>query len=171
MDRIARRVAARWAFKQAQGDNPPIIPRWVHTWAESLTTRVAYLGERDEYSLPDLRTDDEVFDAAQDSIEILLPKFLATLKAKFYERYHMNASKTKNRIYYYFTPDNPIDTIALALVVRNHKAYLELIYVPYAVAGDRLDYKKAVRESASVDEPDVAGLALMRMLRKVLARV
>jgi len=174
MDRLARKVAARWAFKQALGPNPPAIPAWVFEWGDRLTTKIAYLDTKQFDDTTDMRAwrpDNEIFQDAKESVNILLPKFLDLLRRSLHEQYHANASQTGNRIYYYFASNHSLETISLSVIVKRGVVLLALAFIPHGLTNDRPDYSKTIEEQERISDPELAGLALMRLARKVLARV
>ncbi len=165
------------------GPNPP-IPAWVAQWADgvqAVAVKTAYADEgylRDlpfqkthpSIPVPPIKTDKQLFDEARESIAILLPNFLALLKQKFKESFSMNASAAGTRIYYFFAPKHPLENIAITLGVHRGRTFLSVLYVPVDLHG-HVDHKKAVEIKEDVQDPELAGLALMRVARKVLARV
>lgn len=165
------------------GPNPP-IPAWVTVWAdrvqaEAIKTAYADNGYLHDLQLqkthpsipvPKIKTDQELFAEARESIAILLPNFLALLKSKFKDKFDMNASATGTRIYYFFSPKHPLENIAVALGVHNHRCFLSVLYAPVNLHG-AVDYTRAIEVKENVEDPELAGLALMRLGRKVLARV
>lgn len=158
---IAQRIASRFGFKTAMKGWNPFIPDWVVKWSERTSFKVAYYSERDQ----------GIFQTSKDSINTLLPKFLDALHKAYRDRFHMNASQSGTSIYYFFSPKNPIETFALHLMVRGGKAHLALGYMPHGVTSGHPDYSKVVEERVVIDDPEVAGLAFMRMARKLLSRV
>lgn len=157
MNRQARRVAARWATEQALGDWQPTIPQEA---LDFFLPRLAYLPDT-----PDLQKLDE----ARDSVAVFLPKLLEMLHKKQGERYYMNSSESHGRIFYFFSPQHPLDAFNLALSIRNGHAFLAFGYAPYTAQG-KLDFRGMVGQQAATD-PEMAGLALMRLVRAVLAKI
>jgi hypothetical protein len=171
MDPLARRVAARWGWSVATAGEQPAIPAWVVEWGDrtfAASLKTAYADTLP--GMPAVQTDQQLFQTARESISILLPHFLALLQAKFKERYTMNASASGTRIYYYFASKHPLETIALTMVVHQHRIFMSLMYAPIDLHG-HVDYKRAVEMKEFVEDPELAGLALTRLGRKVLARV
>ncbi len=168
MDRLARRVASRWAFEQACGPNPPVIPQWVGEWSDRVASRVAFYDNTVDVQV---RTEEDLLQEAKDSVNIMLPKFLGALSQKFHERYHANASQTKTRINYFFTARHALETFALAIIIKQATVMLALTYIPNGVSTMQPDWSKAIEEQVRVDDPELAGLSLMRLTRKVLSRV
>lgn len=182
MDPLARKVAARWALGVAMAGPTPPIPTWVAEWAarvhaDSIKTAFADNGylhqlqlDKTQPSMPVVKTDKQLFDEARESIEIMLPSFLKLLHGKFKEQFHMNSSALKTRIYYYFAPNHPLENVAVSLGVLNHRVFMSVLYAPVNLHGT-VDYKKAIEMKEDVQDPELAGLALMRLGRKVLGRV
>ncbi len=162
MDRLARTVAARWALEQALGDWQPEIPGWVVKWSSQLFGRVAFVPEHDE--------DLEVFRLARESVNLLLSKLLDTFRAKFKERFYMNVSQSGNRAYYFFSGHPALETIALNVMVRGGKTTLSMVHIPHDLHG-RADMTKSTHQTVVVEDPEMAGLALMRLARSLLAKV
>jgi len=147
------------------GYNPP-IPAWFMEWG----TKAAFVGEIPDEELGDIRSEDELFDLARDSIAILLPKLLDALRKKFHERYHMNASLGHKTLFYFFESPNALEAIGLTLSIRNRHVFLNMLYAPYDL-NDKIDYSKKVEVKTTVSDPDLAGLALMRLVRDLLSKV
>ena len=167
VNKSALRIAARWGFKVAmEGYNPP-IPSWVYEWG-GRSLRLAYREMRMP-AIKDPLEDVETFKTARDSLEALLPNLLSLLHRTLKDQFHMNASADKNRIYYYFASKDPLENLALTLGIKGHMAYLSMLYVPMGLNG-AADYKKAIEFRDLVDDPELAGLAMMRLARKVLGQ-
>jgi hypothetical protein len=156
-NRQARKVAARWAFKQALGDWQPVIPQEA---LEFFLTRQAYVPDT-----PDLQK----LDDARDSVAVFLPKVIEALHKKQGEHYYMNASESQGRVFYFFSPQQPLDAFSLTLSIRNGHAFLAFGYTPYTAQG-KLDFHGMVNAQAAT-EPELAGLSLMRLVRAVLAKI
>lgn len=171
VDPLARRVAARWGRKVAMaGENPP-IPAWVFEWGDALVkTAYADIVYKTVPEMPAVQTDEQIFDLARESIDILLPKFVALLHAKFREKFGMNVSATRQRIFYFFAPHNPLENIAVSLMVKQGKVILSVAYAPVDLHGN-VNHRGIIEMKELVQDPEMAGLALMRVGRKVLARV
>lgn len=219
MDKLARRVAARWAFKEAMGDWQPAIPIWVVPWADLQAQRVL-VGKRrlQPHELQFRVTDPDVtrpadppvftpgdplntnpnrvkyeqnwvynpklhempervvhpgqdlFDDAKLSLEIMLPKVLQTLGKKFRDRFYMNATQQRMKLYYYFSGHPALETIALTLAIQGGHPVLWVGYIPNKLVGGA-DFQRGIHESVVVRDPELAGLALMRLLRKLLDRI
>jgi len=182
MDPLTRRVAARWGWSVATAGEQPTIPAWVFEWGDrtfNAAIKTAYADDgyvhhleldKTVPSMPVVPTDQQLFQTARESIAILLPHFLGLLYGKFKERYTMNASASGTRIYYYFASKHPLESIALTMVVHQHRIFMSLMYAPIDLHG-LVDYKRAVEMKEFVEDPELAGLALTRLGRKVLARV
>jgi hypothetical protein len=209
MNKVARRVAARWALKQAMGDWQPVIPDWVVPWAESGMQRfLVAKGELDLdrtvqvdppkfdlgdplYTNPNRRKYEPVqvfnpklhemphrevlpgqdlFDDAKLSVEIMLPRVLRTLRDKFRDPFYMNATQQRLKLYYYFSAHPAMETVALMVSLKNGVIALWLGYIPHKLMGGA-DFKRGIHETVVVHDPELAGLALMRLLRKLLSRV
>jgi hypothetical protein len=155
MNRQARRVAARWALHVARGDWQPTIPQ------EALAFfRTAYLPDT-----PSL----QMLDDARDSVAVFLPKVLDLLHKKQNDRYYMNASESQGRIFYFFSPRQPVDSFNLTLYMKGLQAFVAFGYIPYRPGGG-LNLQGMISAHAVVD-PDIAGMALMRVVRNVLGRI
>lgn len=175
MDPLTRKVAARYCFNLAMAAGPnPVIPAWVFEWGDRVHTAVktAYLDERKNYDLsPTLvLTDAQIMAAARESVAIMLPKFMEMLHKKFNEKFHMNSSGAATRIHYYFATHHPLETIAVMLGLASKKVFISMMYAPLGLNG-AVDYKKAFEQKQVVEDPELAGLALMRLGRSVLGRV
>jgi len=153
MDRLARRVAARWNFKVAMsGWNPP-IPEWVFS-------RVSFAPSGDRI----------IFALAKDSVNILLPNLLTLFRKSLGDRYSMNASSRSNEIYYFFSPPQPIDSIAMHVGVRGEMTTISMSYIPYTLMG-KPDFSKTTELREIVADPEVVGLHMMTMARKLMAKI
>ena len=176
MDPLTRKVAARYCFNLAMASGPnPEIPAWVFEWGERVHTaaiKTAYLDERKHYDVsPTLvLTDAQIVAQARESVSIMLPKFMELLHKKFNEKFHMNSSGAATRIHYYFATQHPLETIAVMLGIASRKVFLSVMYAPLGLHG-AVDYKKAFEQKQVVEDPELAGLALMRLGRSVLGRV
>lgn len=111
----------------------------------------------------------QALEDARDSIGVFLPKILDTLKKTMGERYYANASESHNKIFYYFAPRQPIDSFNITLWIHGPNAQVSFGYIPTKVNGS-LDIAnmKMVRLPSS---PETAGLAVMRALRDLLAKL
>lgn len=130
-------------------------------WDARFANKIAFVGEGDA----------EIFREAKTSLHILLPKFIELLHRSLHERYSMNASQSGTKLFYFFQASDPIDAFSLHLSVRGGRAFLALGYVPYGLTSGKPDYGRAVEEQSEVDDPELAGLTLMRMARKLLTRI
>lgn len=164
MDRVARKVAARWGLTKVSSASaiPGWVVAWGDAWAAKLASRVALFSDLPGYNL----SDQEVFAQAQESLHILLPKFQALLYSKLQEKFSASISRSGTRSYYFFSSDGAMETFALTLVVRRGVVDLVLGYVPIGISGHP-DYSKAVEEHERVIDPEMAGLSLMRVTRKI----
>lgn len=153
MDKLARRIASRWAFAQVAGDPQAQIP------SEHLR-RFAYAPSTLDF---------ESLDEARDSVNIFLPKFVEILRKTMQDRYYVTASEGRGKLFYFISPRHPVDTFSLTLWVKDGKAYLDLGFTPYNLKGEP-DYGKMKNERATA-HPEMAGLAFMRLVRKILPAV
>jgi hypothetical protein len=153
--RQARKVAARWALHVARGDWQPPIPQ------EALAFfRTAYLPNTPSFQL---------LDDARDSIGVFLPKILDLLHKKQNDRYFMNSSESKGRLFYFFSPRQPVDSFSLTLYMKGLQAFVAFGFIPYKPGGG-LNIQGMISEHA-LAEPDIAGLAVLRLVRSVLSRL
>jgi hypothetical protein len=161
------------------GYNPP-IPAWVFQWGEQVSKTAR--GE-----CPDIRpfpcphcggmvvpppvmTDEDTFRTARESVEMMLPTFQALLKKKFRDTFHLNSSAEKTRVYYFFAPNNPLENVAVQMMIKNHRPFMSVMYAPVGLRG-AVDYKNAIEQKGPVEDPEMAGLQLMRLGHQVLSRV
>ncbi len=170
-----KRVLSRWGVRVVTAGASGPIPHWVFEWGAGLerqvdALRLAYIGEKEFYA-PTKLLDPETFSDAKDSLNALLPKFQSMLRAKFGERYHAVMSQTSTRIYYFFSAPSALESFSISLLVKHGNVHLALGYVPARLVGQGLDYSKMVEEQENVGDPDLTGLALMRLTRKLLSRV
>jgi hypothetical protein len=91
-------------------------------------------------------------------------------RSKFNERFHMNASATSTRIFYFFAPNHPLENVAVSLMVKRQKVLLSVTYVPLDLQG-AIDHRGIIEFKELVQDPEMAGLSLMRLARKVLGHV
>jgi hypothetical protein len=115
--------------------------------------------------------DDEVFQLAKESVNLTLPRFLDLLRKRLHDRYSMNASQRRSEIFYFFAAPQPVDSIALHIAVRGGQTVLDLSYVPYGLTDGRPDMSRLIELREKVDDPEMAGLYLMRMTRKLMDSV
>lgn len=139
------RVAARWSLQQLE-------------LSEQTLAKLAYM--------PDTPAN-QALDVARDSISVFLPKMMQTIRQVQGERYGMNASESRGRIFYFFSPRHPVDSFNMTLWIQGDKAHIDFGFTPHKLNG-QLDLQKAISERA-VSEPEMAGLALMRLVRSVMA--
>jgi hypothetical protein len=113
----------------------------------------------------------EVFDAAKLSIEILLPKALSAFRRKFHgDRFYMNATQQRMKLYYYFSTRPALETFTLMLSIRGGLPLLSFGYVPHKPLSGA-DFKRSITETAFSTDPELAGLTFMRLVRKVLGQI
>jgi hypothetical protein len=157
MDSLTRRVASTWAFKKATEGGSPI----------PLEVLQHFFGGKTAYAL----NSEEGFalHEAQESVNLFLPKILEMLFRKQGDRYYMTASESRGRIFYYFAPRHPLDAFNLGVSVHNGKAMLFFGYTPMKVGGG-IDLQGMISEKAVADT-EVAGLAVMRLVRSVLSKI
>jgi hypothetical protein len=159
MDRISRKVAARWGLISTTRGWTPEIPSWVFERYGSKTA-LALSPE-----------DTEAFALAKESVNLTLPRFLDLLKRTLHDRYSLNASQRGNDIFYYFAAPNPMDSISLHFTVRNGAVLMDMGYVPFGLTSNLPDYSKAVEVRQIFKDPEMAGLYLMRMAKALLAKI
>lgn len=158
MSRQAKKIASRWVhYKIAIEWQPPIPPEAI----------LRAFGERQAY-VPDTQSLISL-DEARDSVGVFIPKIQELLKKKQGDRYYVNASENRGRIFYFFSPPQPIDTFNMTLAMRGNKTHLSFGYTPYKLDGSP-DFKKMITKQV-LTEPDVAGLAMMRLVRATLAEI
>jgi hypothetical protein len=158
--RQARRVAARWALQQALGDWQPPIPQEALDYFHRV--KVAYAP--DDHFATDLSD-------ARESVAIMLPRVMDALRKKMGDRYSLNSStEGHGKIFYFFSPPQPVDSFNLTLYVTpNHQAVMILGYTPMKLTGG---FDFANMKSKSIKStPEMAGLALMRLVRALLAEL
>lgn len=173
----ALRVAARWAFQLARGDREAEVSPEVTQWVRNFTARYDYVRDMDRLDLvkdntfePVMTLEEEAFGDAKLSIEIMLPRVLQTLGKKFRDKFYMRATQQKFKLYYYFSGHPALETIALTLTLKGGKPFVWLGYIPTKVTGGS-DLASAVYEQVRVQDPEMAGLATMRLLRDLLSKV
>jgi hypothetical protein len=157
MDPLVRRVVAGWNFRVAMSGWNPTIPDWVF---DRFQEKVAFAPSGDK----------EVFALAKDSINILLPNLINLFRKVLGDKYSMNASQRLHEIFYFFSPPQPVDSIAMHLGVRGDKLALSMTYIPYTLMG-RPDFSKASELREVIDDPEVVGLHMMGMARRLLAKI
>lgn len=159
MDRAALRVAGRWGFRAASKGWSPTIP------AELL----ARLATRKAFALTE--QEQEQFHLAKDSIYSLMPSLIGLLRKRLGSRYGMSASQRGGSLFVYFTEPHPIDSITVHLQVKRGQVIIDMGYIPMISGTDKLDFKRSHEVVGSVDDPELAGLTLMRLARKLLDKV
>lgn len=147
-----RRIVAAWGRQVAFSGWKPEIPTEALILAYSLDTEEGVL-----------------LSEAKDSVGALLPKLLDAIRKHMGDRYHVNASEARGRIFYFFAPRQPVDAFNLTLSVQGDMAHLSFGYIPYKLNG-KLDIANMKSEKAVI-EPDLAGMAMMRLVRNLLGRI
>lgn len=179
MGNLALRVAARWTVQSILGAGQAVISPDVVAWVEArtFTAKADYLRDLQRLDLVKDKTfeplktlDDDAFSDAKDSIEVMLSKVLQTLGNKFRGKFYMRATQQRLKLYYYFSEHYALETIALTLTMKHGQPLLWLGYIPTKITGGS-DVSKALHEQVLVRDPAMAGLALMRLLRALLARI
>lgn len=158
MARLSRRVAARWALKQALGDWQPAIPKEALEYLQSV--KLAFMPDTEEGAM---------LEDARASVAVMLPKLLKTLQQHQGDRYYMNASESHGKIFYFFSPRQPIDAFSLTLYIQKGEAICVFGYTPYKLDGS-LDFK-GMKSERTLSRPEMAGLAVMRIVRELLATI
>lgn len=169
-------MAARWAFEQAQGTRQLTVSKELSGWVERIA-RTDYHKDlellelvKDKTFEPLQTREEEIFSDAKTSIEIMLPKVIQALAKKFKDRFDMRATQQKLKLYYYFGNPYGLETVALTLTLRGGKPLLWWGYIPTKVVGGS-DFSKAIYTQVRVQDPEMAGLAMMRLLRELLAKI
>ena len=156
MSRQAQRVASRFVHKLISSGWQPSIPK---------ALLAAFFKDRQAY-VPDTKSLVSL-DEARDSVGVVIPKILELLKKSQGERYYVNASESQGRIFYFMAPRQRIDAFSMTVAMQGPKAHISFGFTPYKL--DRTpDFKKMITKQA-LAEPEVAGLAMMRLVRTVLA--
>ncbi len=159
MSRQARRVASRFVHKLITSGWQPPIPQVFLS---------AFLGDRQAY-VPDTKSLASL-DEARDSIAIFIPKILEMLRKRNQgDRYYINASESRGRIFYFMTTRDEVDSFNMTLAMQGPKAHISFGFTPYKIDGTP-DFKKMITKQA-LAEPETAGLAMMRLIRTVLAEL
>lgn len=165
MDKIARKVLSRWLW-ECVGDYRPEIPEKTLEWSDLRLARY-------EYNLDDLDLEEMKVDPMGDaklSFEIMFPKVLSTLRKKFNDKFYVNSTSRRGRVYYYFSANPAMETITFTLDVKSGNVLLGVGYVPHnAVKGP--DYSRSLHKTVRVRDPELTGLEVMRQLRSILSRV
>lgn len=179
--RLAQSIAARWMVRTATGGVQPEVANDLVAWAERESGRHLtgkdYMRELELLQLkpdktftPQTTPDEDAFADAKSSVTIMIPRLLAALSKKFRDKFYMRATQQRFKLYYYFSGDPALETIALTLTLKQGKPFLWLGYIPNKLTGGA-DFAKAIQEQVAVSDPDMAGLALMRLARSLLAKV
>jgi len=137
----------------------PEIPQWVF---ERYATKTSF------QSNP--KVDAAILNDGRDSISALLPSFLSVLRKSLGDRYSMNSSQTSTDLFYFFAPPQPVDSIAMHIGSHGGKLKLDISYLPRDLRGG-VNLSKIVELREVIDDPDMAGLHMMRMLKKLMAKV
>lgn len=175
------RVAARWVVQSILVSGQPNISPEVMAWVEEserfFTARYDYVNDltrlelvKDNAFEPVMTLEQEAFSDAKASLGVMLPKVLQTLGNKFKDKFYMRATQQKLKLYYYFSGHPALETIAFTLTMKGGKPFLWAGYIPTKLTGES-DLAKAIHEQMAIREPEMAGLALMRLLRGLLARI
>jgi hypothetical protein len=161
MDPLVRRVVATWNFRVAMSGPRPDIPVWVF---ERYQTKTAF------QSNPEV--DLALFQEGKDSINGLLPNLISILRKTFGDHWSMNASQRKNDIFYFFAPAIPqkLDAVAMHLGCHGGKLTLDMSYLPFDFSG-KVTQAKVIEIQEVIEDADVVGMHMMRMVRKLLSKV
>lgn len=156
IQRIIRKVASRWAYAVSmRGWNPP-IPEWVfEKWGSRLALQAP-------------NADMAACQLAKESVNIMIPNLLALLQKRLKDRYHMNASQRGTDVFYFFSTRHPVDSISMHFGIRQGNVVLSMGWVPYKISSNQPDWGKAIEKKALCKDPELAGLALMRLARTLL---
>ena len=159
MDRLARRVAAAWSLKQAQGPTPPAIPDWVFTHFQS------------RYALvPDEGGARALILEAKESINLALPRFIKLLRKEMGDRYYANSSTRRMELYYFFSPRHPLDTFSVYVrPAGNEKVLMVVGYMPMDLKG-RPDLAHSIEMRGPAMAPS-AGFVLMMLAKRLLQKI
>jgi len=137
----------------------PDIPQWVF---DRYATRVSFQGNP--------QIDRELLNEGRESISALLPSFLSVLRRSLGDRYSMNSSQTSTDMFYFFAPPQPIDSIAMHLGSHGGKLRLDLSYLPRDLKGG-INLSKIVELMEIIEDPELVGLHMMRMIKKLMAKI
>jgi hypothetical protein len=159
MSRQAQRVASRFVHKLISSGWQPSIPQAFMS---------IFLGDRQAY-VPDTKSLVSL-DEARDSVGVFIPKILELLKKRnLGDRYYVNATESRGRIFYFMTTRDEVDSFNMTLAMQGPKAHISFGFTPYKLDGTP-DFKKMITKQA-LAEPETAGLAMMRLVRIVLAEL
>jgi hypothetical protein len=111
-----------------------------------------------------------VFDDAKLSMEVMLPSFQNQLSKKFHDKFYMRATQQRLKLYYYFSGYPALETIALTLGIHGGYPLVWVGYIPTKLQGGS-DFSKAIHEQAIATNPELAGLTMMRLVKKLLQRI
>jgi hypothetical protein len=179
--RLAKTIHARWTLRAAAGDFQPEVANDLVTWTERESGRFLigknYVHELELLQLnpdnmftPQTTLDEDTFADAKISVAIMIPRLLAALAKKFRDKFYMRATQQRFKLYYYFSGEPALETFALTLTLKRGKPFLWLGYIPNKLTGGA-DFSKAIQEQVAVSDPEMAGLAMMRLVRSLLAKV
>jgi hypothetical protein len=157
MDPLVRRVVAGWNFRVAMSGWKPTIPDWVFSRFQSKES-FAPAGDK------------AIFTLAKESVNLFLPNLLNLFRKTLGDRYSMNASSRSKEIYYFFSPPQPVDSIAMHLAIHGEMSTISLSYMPYKFNGTP-DFSKLIELSEVVADPEVVGLHVMNMARKLMSKI
>lgn len=157
MDPLVRSVVAGWNFRVAMSGWKPTIPDWVFSRSQS---KLAFAPSGDKV----------IFTLAKQSINLFLPNLLNLFRKTLGDRYSMNASSRSKEIYYFFEPPQPVDSIAMHLAIHGEMSTISLSYMPYKFDGTP-DFSKVTEMSEVVADPEVVGLHMMNMARKLMSKI
>jgi len=157
MDPLVRRVVASWNFRVAMsGWNPP-IPDWVFSRFQD---KLAFAPSGDK----------PIFALAKESVNLLLPNLLNLFRKTLGDKYSVNASARLHEIYYFFAPPQPVDSIAMHLGIRGEMTTISMSYIPFTISG-KPDFSKLVELKEIVADPEVVGMHMMNMGRKLMSKI
>jgi hypothetical protein len=117
------------------------------------------------------QVEQEMFQVAKESVYGLLPSFLQLLRKRLGARYGMSASQRAGDVFLYFTEPTPVDSWTIHLSVNRGRVLLDVGYMPMRAGTGRPDLSKAEEVTGQVQDPDLAGLVLMRLAKQMLDRV
>lgn len=172
-DHHEQRIVLAWSDETVPAEPPVFTPGDpLHTNPNRRKYEPNYVYNPKLHIMPErvIYPGQDIFDEAKLSIEIMLPTVLKTLGKKFNDRFYMNATQQRMKLYYYFSGHPALETFALTLSVQHDLPLLWFGYIPNKLLGGA-DFQRAIHDSVRVPDPEVAGLALMRLVRKLLSRI